>query len=153
MGSEPQPGDLLAAPVGRRAVVTGAGAVAAAVALATATGCTTYGGAPAATTTGAGGGAASGGGTPFAKISDIPVGGGKIAGDTVVTQATAGKFAAFSSVCTHQGCNVDDISGGTINCPCHGSRYRLDGSVAQGPAPRPLPSKTVTVQGDSVFVT
>jgi Rieske Fe-S protein len=153
MGSEPQAGDLLAVPVGRRAVVAGAGAVAAAAALAVTAGCTTYGGAPAATTAAGGSAAAGGGGTPFAKTADIPVGSGKIAGDTVVTQATAGKFAAFSSVCTHQGCTVNEIAGGTINCPCHGSKYRLDGSVAEGPAPKPLPSKTVKVQGDSVFVT
>lgn len=154
MGSDPQSGDQLAAPLGRRAVVAGAGAVAAAAALAAATGCSTYGKAPAATTTAAGGSpAAGGGGTALAKTADIPVGGGKIFGDTVVTQASAGAFAAFSSVCTHQGCNVDEIAGGTINCPCHGSKYKLDGSVSDGPAPSPLTKKTVKVQGDSLFVT
>lgn len=147
MGSEPQTEDQLAAPVGRRAVVLGAGVVAAAAALAA---CSTYGKTPeAAPTTAAGGGA----GTPLAKTADIPVGSGKIFGDTVVTQATAGSFAAFSSVCTHAGCNVDAVADGTINCPCHGSKYNLDGSVAEGPAQSPLAKKTATVQGDSIVVT
>ncbi|MGI8799455.1 MAG: Rieske (2Fe-2S) protein [Pseudonocardia sp.] len=149
MGSDPQPGDQLAAPLGRRAVVAGAGAVAAAAAIAAAAGCSTYGKAPAATTTAA----AGGGGTALAKTADIPVGGGKIFGDTVVTQANAGAFAAFSSVCTHQGCNVEEVAGGTINCPCHGSKFKLDGSVSDGPAPSPLAKKTVKVEGDSIFVT
>jgi len=41
---------------------------------------------------------------------------------------------------------------GTINCPCHGSKYHLDGTVAKGPAPRPLESKTVKVSGDSIIL-
>lgn len=139
--------------INRRAVVTTAGAVAAVAALTAATGCATYGQqTPAATTAAAAGGGAAGG-TPLAKTSDIPVGSGKIIGDTVVTQATAGAFAAFSTVCTHQGCNVDEIAGGTINCPCHGSKYKLDGSVANGPAAKPLAKKTTKVDGGSIFVT
>lgn len=49
-------------------------------------------------------------------------------------------FHALSSVCTHLGCitryQPDD---GVIACPCHGSRFDLDGEVLAGPAPRPLP--------------
>jgi Rieske Fe-S protein len=89
------------------------------------------------------------------KTSDIPVGGGRIfAGDKlVVTQPTAGEFKAFSSTCTHQGCTVTRIEDGTIDCPCHGSRFSIeDGAVEDGPAPRPLPEKTVTVTGDTLTV-
>ena len=69
----------------------------------------------------------------------------------VVTQPTAGEFACFSSICTHQGCEVGDVDGGTINCPCHGSQYSIeDGSVVTGPAAAPLPAVNVTVDGDSV---
>jgi Rieske Fe-S protein len=95
----------------------------------------------------------SGGGTPLGKTSDIPVGGGKIFADqkVVVTQPTAGQFKGFSAVCTHQGCTVGSVSGGTINCPCHGSKFHVaDGSVANGPAAAPLPSKQVTVSGDEI---
>ncbi|UWE09837.1 Rieske (2Fe-2S) protein [Actinacidiphila bryophytorum] len=102
---------------------------------------------------GSGGSGGSGGGTPLGKTSDIPVGGGKVFADqkVVVTQPTAGTFKGFSAVCTHQGCVVADVSGGTINCPCHGSKYHAaDGSVAHGPATSPLPPQAVAVSGDTV---
>jgi cytochrome b6-f complex iron-sulfur subunit len=48
-------------------------------------------------------------------------------------------FRAISSVCTHLGCitryQPDDR---IIACPCHGSRFGLDGEVIAGPAPRAL---------------
>ena len=90
---------------------------------------------------------------PLAKTSDIPVGGGKVFKDKkiVVTQPSAGQFKAFSAVCTHQGCTVDEIADGVITCPCHNSRFKVaDGSVAGGPAPTPLPPVNITVTGDSI---
>jgi Rieske Fe-S protein len=86
-------------------------------------------------------------------VSDIPVGGGRIISDqqVVVTQPAAGTFACFGAVCTHQGCLVTDVSAGTINCACHGSRFNIaDGSVAGGPAPRPLPPVGISVEGDTI---
>jgi Rieske Fe-S protein len=69
----------------------------------------------------------------------------------VVTQPEAGTFHAFSTVCTHQGCTVADVSGGTINCPCHGSKYGItDGAPVEGPAKRPLDPRQVTVAGDDL---
>ena len=106
-----------------------------------------------ATTGGGSGGASSGGGIP---TSEIPVGGGKIFKnqEIVVTQPKAGEFKAFSAICTHQGCPVTEIQGGTIDCLCHGSQYSIvDGSVKGGPAPSPLPEKTVTVTGSTLTVT
>jgi Rieske Fe-S protein len=108
---------------------------------------------------GSGASSANGSGSAAAepiKTSEIPVGGGKIFTDPqiVVTQPTAGDFKAFSSICTHQGCPVTKISDGTIDCPCHGSSYSItDGSVQGGPAPKPLPSKTVTVAADGSTLT
>ncbi|MDJ0343065.1 Rieske (2Fe-2S) protein [Streptomyces sp. H10-C2] len=102
---------------------------------------------PSATTGGGDGGAS------LAKTADIPVGGGKIFADqkVVVTQPTAGDFKAFSSICTHQGCAVSEVADGTINCPCHGSKYHIaDGSVANGPATKPLAAAKVTVSSDSL---
>lgn len=84
------------------------------------------------------------------KTSDVPVGSGVIVGDIVVTQPTAGTFEGFSTVCPHAGCNVNKVTDGLIVCPCHGSEFKLDGSVAKGPAKEPLTAKAVKVQGDSI---
>ncbi len=104
---------------------------------------------------GGGGGSDDGGGAAanaVAKTSDVPVGGGIIVGDTVLTQPTSGRFVALSTTCTHAGCKVSQVSGGTINCPCHGSKFGLDGSVKQGPASSPLESKSVRAEGDSLVL-
>ena len=89
---------------------------------------------------------------PIAKTSDVPVGSGVIVDDIVVTQPTAGVFKGFSAKCTHAGCTVNKVADGTIDCPCHGSKFNLDGSVANGPAAKPLGAKTVVVQGDSIVL-
>lgn len=86
----------------------------------------------------------------LAAVADVPVGSGVIVGDVVITQATAGDFKGFSSVCTHAGCNVAKITDGKIVCPCHNSEFNLDGTVAQGPAKKPLEAKAVSVQGNSI---
>lgn len=93
------------------------------------------------------------GGTALARTADIPEGGGTVFKEdgVVVTQPTAGEFKAFSSTCTHQGCTVRDVADGTINCPCHGSKFHMaDGSVAHGPATRPLPSAKIVVSGGEI---
>ncbi|HEY9339175.1 Rieske (2Fe-2S) protein [Kribbella sp. NPDC050459] len=94
--------------------------------------------------------------TVLGKIADIPVGGGKIfaPNQVVVTQPVKGTFKAFSSICTHQSCPVASVSGGTINCDCHGSKYAVaTGAVVAGPAPRPLPPKQITITGDTITLT
>ena len=71
----------------------------------------------------------------------------------VVTQPSPGTFKAFSAVCTHAGCTVGSVAGGTINCPCHGSKFNItDGSVANGPAKQPLPAKQVSVEGGTLQI-
>ena|SRR5689334_17166206 len=93
-------------------------------------------------------------GTKLGPASDVPVGGGTVfeSLEVVVTQPTAGRLVGLTAVCTHTGCIVDKVVDGLIECPCHGSRYRLDGTVAHGPAPRALPARPVTVVDGSIVL-
>ena len=126
--------------VPRKTVIAGAGVGVAAAALA-------------ACSDGAGSGSGSGSGAApeaLVKASEVPVGSGVIVGTVVVTQPTAGDYKAFSAVCTHTGCLINEVVDGTINCPCHGSKFSLDGEVLAGPAARPLNAEAITVRGDSI---
>lgn len=138
--------------VGRRTVVVDACLVAGIVTL---SGCTAYDTSvdppPTAQPTGAAG--VDGTAGTIAATVDVPVGGGLVVKDrkVVVTQPKAGEFKGFTAVCTHAGCVVKEVAGGTINCPCHGSKFSItDGSVVAGPAKQPLAEAPVTVDGAQI---
>jgi len=60
----------------------------------------------------------------------------------LIVRASATSFLAFSSVCTHEQCDVIPPSspGGNLSCPCHGAVFSAkDGGVLAGPAPSALP--------------
>ncbi|KKJ99413.1 Rieske (2Fe-2S) protein [Micromonospora sp. HK10] len=146
----------------RRTLLAGAGAVGAAVVLAgcgddagdTAGGSApTSAGPPGATNAGDPEGGQRDSSGPLARTTDIPVGGGAVFATkgVVITQPVAGEFKAFDPICTHQGCPVSNVDGGTINCTCHNSRFSItDGSVKQGPATRPLAPKNIKVTGEQI---
>jgi Rieske Fe-S protein len=101
-------------------------------------------------------GAAGGGNEkPLVSLADLPQDGGVVDKETgVVVTRTGDQVRAFSAECTHQGCLVNSVSGGTIKCECHGSRFdAATGSVVRGPAPRPLPPVRVEVRDGAVFRT
>ena len=134
----------------RRAALAGAGLAGLATTLAA---CGGGSSSPSSSPASGSGQAASSGSAALASTSEIPVGGGKVfsAEKVVVTQPTAGEFKAFSAVCTHLGCLVDKVASGTIDCPCHGSKYSVkNGSVVSGPAPRPLPGQKIKVAGGKI---
>jgi Rieske Fe-S protein len=94
-------------------------------------------------------------GTVLGTASEIPVGGGKIftAARVVVTQPVRGQYKGFSAVCTHVGCILSEVADGTIDCPCHGSEFKItNGAVVTGPAPRPLPAKQIEVVDGKVVL-
>jgi cytochrome b6-f complex iron-sulfur subunit len=65
--------------------------------------------------------------------------------DTILVMRTSmTALQAVSDVCTHAGCAVVyDRVNKVLNCPCHGSRYALTGSVLRGPATMPLKRYTL----------
>jgi Rieske Fe-S protein len=86
---------------------------------------------------------------PVTATAAIPEGSGVIFPEAgvVITQPEPGVFVGFDSTCPHQGCTVRAIAAGTINCFCHGSRFRItDGSVAGGPSQHPLPRRELIVR-------
>jgi Rieske Fe-S protein len=69
----------------------------------------------------------------------------------VLTRGTGDEVHAFTAVCTHLQCTVANVSGGTINCNCHGSKFdATTGAVVQNPATKPLSRIPVTVVDGSI---
>ena len=58
-------------------------------------------------------------------------------------------FYAVSAVCTHLGCITQwKPDANIIACPCHGSKFKSDGTKVEGPAPRSLPHFSITLTAD-----
>jgi nitrite reductase/ring-hydroxylating ferredoxin subunit/uncharacterized membrane protein len=61
----------------------------------------------------------------------------KAGAQTLVLVRVGERISALHDVCAHAGCSLSEgkIVGDPIQCPCHGSRFRIaDGSVVVGPA-------------------
>jgi nitrite reductase/ring-hydroxylating ferredoxin subunit len=77
----------------------------------------------------------------FPVPADVPLGLSVV--DGVIIYRSELGLRAFLGRCTHLGCRIDRVDGDEAVCPCHGSRYRGDGSVATGPATRALTPLTL----------
>jgi Rieske Fe-S protein len=79
---------------------------------------------------------------------DLPRGESRVVrsgvGKTGVYRDDAGNLHAVSMRCTHLGCLVRwNKAERSWDCPCHGSRFDVDGSVLEGPATNPLERKDI----------
>jgi glycine/D-amino acid oxidase-like deaminating enzyme/nitrite reductase/ring-hydroxylating ferredoxin subunit len=76
----------------------------------------------------------------------------KVDGELVAaTKDADGTVHAVSPVCTHLGCRVGfNRAERTWDCPCHGSRFGVDGTVLEGPAVAPLADKCVGLRTAAV---
>jgi Rieske Fe-S protein len=79
----------------------------------------------------------------------------KLAGGetTVLVWKTKGGYNGVSIKCMHRGSEVHyNTKADTLDCPQHGSRYRADGSVLEGPTEKGLKSYLVEAQGDRLRI-
>ncbi|GAA1079073.1 Rieske (2Fe-2S) protein [Nocardiopsis composta] len=91
-------------------------------------------------------------GTVIARTEDVPVGGGTVVikGKLVVTQPEKGDYRAYSAVCPHAGCTIQEVEE-NIHCLCHGSEFDIaTGEPLAGPATEPLDRFEVSVQGTDI---
>ncbi|MCS6769994.1 MAG: non-heme iron oxygenase ferredoxin subunit [Candidatus Caldarchaeum sp.] len=92
------------------------------------------------------------------KASDIDEGGSTVVdveGEQILLLKHAGRFYAVSNICTHDYAELSNglLMEGTITCPVHLSRFRLDtGEVLNPPAEKPLKAYRVVLEGDSLYV-
>lgn len=98
---------------------------------------------------------APGGENAIARTSDVAPGSAVKFKDSgkpaLLVHLDSGDFAAFSAVCTHQGCTVA-YRGGQLACPCHGSIFDAsNGQVVNPPAQQPLPKIPIEVRQGEVF--
>jgi nitrite reductase/ring-hydroxylating ferredoxin subunit len=83
---------------------------------------------------------------PAMAAADLPDGepASVVVGDTpVLLVRSAGSVRALHDRCSHRGCSLagGELDGDVIECPCHGSRFRLaDGAIQRGPATVPQPA-------------
>lgn len=71
----------------------------------------------------------------------------------VVSRVDDATVAAVDAMCTHQACTVAyDAGPRALVCPCHGSRFALDGAVQMGPATEPLKRYIATLDPGGVTI-
>jgi Rieske Fe-S protein len=97
----------------------------------------------------------------IAQDDEIPVGGSKIftyptgAEPCLLLRLSQSQYLAYSRLCTHASCPVFyNAEANQIDCPCHGGVFSVaDGSVLQGPPPRPLPRIILEHRGSDIVAT
>jgi nitrite reductase/ring-hydroxylating ferredoxin subunit len=93
-----------------------------------------------------------------AQVADLPVGTVRIISypndehPCFLLHPSEGIFLAFSRLCTHAACPIFYRSEQHVfACPCHGGVFSAaDGSVLDGPPPKPLPRVVLELRGEDL---
>lgn len=75
-------------------------------------------------------------------------------GVDVLLVRSGARIHALADRCSHRGCSLHEgeLKGEAVTCPCHGSTFRLDGSIVKGPATFPQPSFEVRANGGKIEI-
>ena len=76
-----------------------------------------------------------------------------ISGNVIVARTKNNDYVALSKTCTHEGTTVEfEPNNDRIHCPNHGSNFKTDGTIINGPAATPLKTYKTTLTGNSLRV-
>lgn len=74
-------------------------------------------------------------------------------GNVIVARVKGGSYVALAKNCTHEGTQVAyQLANDRFNCPNHGSNFRTDGTVINGPATTALKAYKTTLSGTNLRV-
>lgn len=70
----------------------------------------------------------------------------------IVSRTSETSVAAFSSKCTHFGCEVELPENNIVSCHCHGSKFDSTGKVVHGPAKKDLAAFSAVLEGSIITI-
>ncbi|MBM7172515.1 Rieske (2Fe-2S) protein [Streptomyces sp. G44] len=88
------------------------------------------------------------------RADGVKVGASKLYPDhkVVVTRIADDEFKAYSTICTHARCPIENLEGRKLICQCHGSQFdATNGEVLKEPAVDPLPELPVRVENGKII--
>ncbi|MEV0257092.1 Rieske (2Fe-2S) protein [Streptomyces sp. NPDC050732] len=87
------------------------------------------------------------------KADDVKVGASKLYKDSnvVVSRISDDEYKAYSTICTHARCPIQNLEGHKLVCQCHGSQFdAMNGKVLKEPAVEPLVELPVKVENGKI---
>ena len=73
--------------------------------------------------------------------------------EVLVTRTSQTTATALTAICTHENCTITGFLNEKFVCPCHGSQYTTEGTVANGPATRSLRQFATAIAGSTLTIT
>lgn len=71
-------------------------------------------------------------------------------GDVLIVRSAEKEITAMSNICPHKECKVKVKNEEMLQCPCHKSAYKLDGTYIHGPSKKSL-TKFTLVEKDGII--